>query len=195
MYCCCSCTTAAAARALFWNMSLEKLVYWIICNVMHLSLPNLVHIGSLTFWIDSKEYWFSCSCNTAAAAAAAGLFPDKKLIKVVNWIVFIMIYLVPLNLVQNGYLIFWIDAAAVAAAAVQLLQLQYYWWNCGTVAAAAVLFSDIKLNWIIMSHIYQFSVFTSLAWLPLQLQLQWKHLFESMLIIKITLYNKFCKIE
>ena len=86
MYCCCSCTTAAAARALFWNRSLEKLVYWIICNVMHLSLPNLVHLGSLIFWIDSKEYWFSCSCSIVAAAA--GLVPDKKLIKVVNWIVY-----------------------------------------------------------------------------------------------------------
>ena len=121
MYCCCSCTTAAAARALFWNMSLEKLVYWIICNVMHLSLPNLVHIGSLTFWIDSKEYWFSCSCSIVAAAA--GLVPDKKLIEVVNWIVCIVIYLLLLSLVHNGCLIFWIDAAAVAAAAAQLLQL------------------------------------------------------------------------
>ena len=185
-YCSCSCS-------IFSYMRLKKLLYWIICNVMHLSLPNLVHLGSLIFWIDSKEYWFSCSCSIVAAAA--GLVPDKKLIKVVNWIVYIVIYLLLLSLVHNGCLIFWIDAAAVAAAAVQLLQLQHYCWNCSTVAAAAALFPVIKLSWIIISHIYQFSVFTSLAWLPLQLQLQWKHLFESMLIIKIHLYNKFCKIE
>ena len=75
-----------------------------------------------------------------------------------------------------------------------LLQLQYYYRNCSTVAAAAALFPDIKLSWIIVSQIYQFSVFTSLAWLPLQLQLQWKHFFESMLIIKLPLY-KFYEIE
>ena len=88
---------------------------------MHLSLPNLVHLGSFIFWIDSKEYWFSCSCSIVAAAA--GLFPDKKLIKVAYWIVQKVIYLVLLNLVHNGCLIFWIDAAAVAAAAALLLQL------------------------------------------------------------------------
>ena len=129
-YCSCSCS-------IFSNMRLKKLSYWIICNGMHLSLPNLVHLGSFIFWIDSKEYWFSCSCSIVAAAA--GLVPDKKLIKVVNWIVYISL----LNMVHNGCLIFWIDAAAVAAAAAQLLQLQYYCWNYSTVAAAAALFPDI----------------------------------------------------
>ena len=119
---------------------------------MHSSLPNLVHKGSLTFWIDSQGCWCSCSCSTAAAAA--GLFIDIRLMKVASWIVQKVIDLVRLNLVHNDILIFqidskeccWCSCSTTAADAALLLQLQYYYCSCSTFSSYKAKFDSYLPN-------------------------------------------------
>ena len=121
---------------------------------MHSSLPNLVHKGGLTFWIDLQGCWSSCSCSTAAAAA--GLFTDIRQMKVANWIVQKVIYLVRLNLVHNDFLIFWIDSkeccwcscrcSTTTATAALLLQLQHWYCSCSTFSSHKPKFDSYMPN-------------------------------------------------
>ena len=147
-YCSCSCS-------IFSNMRLKKLVYWIICNVMHLSLPNLVHSGSLIFWIDSKEYWFSCSCSIVAAAA--GLFSrqvaDKSSkLKCLYSDLFITAKLGPQWLfdILNWCCCCCCSCSNTAAAVVLLLKQQYCCCSCSAFSR-----HKTKLN----NHIPNLSIF------------------------------------
>jgi len=119
----------------FFKTRLIKAANWIIREIIHLLSPNLVHRGSLTFWIDSKG---CCCCICSIAAATAALF--------LNWIIWEVIHILLPNLVYTGSLTVWIDSKGPCCC------------SCSTAAATVALFPDIRLvkaaNWIILEVIH-----------------------------------------
>ena len=70
----------------------------------------------------------------AAAAAAAALFQDMRLVKAANWKIGEVIHLLSSNLVLRGSLTFWIDSKG------------YYCCSCTFAAAAAAMLLGMKLE-------------------------------------------------
>ena len=181
--CSCSCSISAAAAALFSYIRLKRAANWIILEIVHLLSQNLVHKGSLTFWIDTKG---CCCCSCKITAAAAALYPSIRLEKAANWMVWKIIHLLSPNLLQMGSLAIWIDLKGCC------------YCSCSTAAAAAGLFLDKRLikaaNWVV--HLLSPTWYKKVVWhfeliqkgaaaAVTILQLQQQHPLELIQIVKL----------